>query len=93
GAPHHWSGGARGGSALVYLRNDEGTPDDASDDTWEHQATLIASDPLYDAEFGDSVAIDGDTIVVGAPGYGEPWFRSSGAALGLCMSQESQCAF
>lgn len=36
--------------------------------TWVQQAYLKASNPIEGAAFGTSVAIDGDTIVVGAPG-------------------------
>lgn len=38
------------------------------DDRWVHQATLVAPDPQIGALFGLSVAIDDDTIMVGAPG-------------------------
>lgn len=34
---------------------------------WAEQATLIAPDGAYSDRFGASVAIDGDTIIVGAP--------------------------
>lgn len=47
----------RCGSAYVYVRS--GT-------TWTQQAHLFASDFAADARFGESVAIDGDTLVVGA---------------------------
>lgn len=46
------------GSAYVFIRS--GT-------TWIQQAKLVASDGIANQEFGASVAIDGDTIVVGAP--------------------------
>ena len=48
---------ANQGSAYVYTRT--GT-------TWTQQAKLVASDPAADDNFGNSVAISGDTIVVGA---------------------------
>jgi hypothetical protein len=46
------------GSAHVYVRNGS---------TWSYQAKLSAPDGARDDYFGDSVAISGNTIVVGAP--------------------------
>lgn len=46
------------GAAYVYRR---------SGSTWTQQAKLTASDAAANANFGWSVATDGDTIVVGAP--------------------------
>ncbi|MFG0256669.1 MAG: hypothetical protein ACF8GE_02080 [Phycisphaerales bacterium JB043] len=58
------------GAVFVYVRS--GT-------TWSYQATLIASDPESSDDFagnendiGRTVAIDGDTIVVGAPNHTTP---------------------
>ena len=52
------SGGAcRSGSAYVYTR---------SSGRWTEVAKLRASDAVADAKFGASVAIDGETILVGA---------------------------
>ncbi len=45
------------GSAFVYRRDGEG---------WVEQAMLVAGDPGGGDEFGHSVAIDGDYIIVGA---------------------------
>jgi len=45
------------GAAYVFVRSGE---------TWTQQAYLKASNPESDDRFGCSVAIDGDTIVVGA---------------------------
>jgi uncharacterized repeat protein (TIGR01451 family) len=50
-------GGANAGSAYVFVRS--GT-------TWTEQQKLLASDGLMDDGFGESVAISGDTAVVGA---------------------------
>jgi hypothetical protein len=47
-----------GGRAIVFTRT--GT-------TWSEQATLAPNNTLQNLSFGRSVAIDGDTIVVGAP--------------------------
>ena len=58
--------------------------------TWDTQTTLVPSDGIAQAQFGASVAIDGDTAVIGAPGDGDTsrvadrsgsayvWFRSGG---------------
>ncbi len=50
--------GPESGSAYVFVRN--GT-------TWSEQAKLTASDAATYDRFGDSVAADGDTAVIGAP--------------------------
>ena len=51
------AGGANAGSAYVFVRN--GT-------SWSEQAHLFASDGASGDNFGVSIAISGDTIVVGA---------------------------
>ena len=50
--------GFNSGSAYVFTRS--GT-------TWSQQAKLTASDGAFFDQFGFSVAVSGDTIVVGAP--------------------------
>ena len=55
------------GLAFVYVRNNQGTPLDRSDDTWEYQATLLPPGAQGYDHFGVSVAISGDTAVIGAP--------------------------
>src|SRR5256886_12533406 len=57
GAPGEDAGGNAAGAVYVFGRH--GT-------TWSQQATLTPSDPADDKNFGASVAIDGETIVVGA---------------------------
>jgi FG-GAP repeat len=59
GAPSDDDAGPRSGSAYVFMR---------SGSSWTEEAKLTASDAEMDDRFGDSVAIDGDTVVVGAPG-------------------------
>ncbi len=54
---------ANQGAAYVFIRN--GT-------TWTQQQKLTASDGAANALFGGSVAIDGDTLVVGAGGATNP---------------------
>lgn len=51
------AGGTDAGSAYVYVR---------TGNTWVEQAKLTASDGAAEDQFGRQVAIDGDTIVVGA---------------------------
>ncbi len=51
------------GSAYVFVRDNE--------DSWTQQAKLTANDGATFDEFGFAVAIDGDTVVIGAPGYSE----------------------
>ena len=50
---------AEAGAVYVFVRDGA---------TWSQQAYIKASDPTAHANFGTSVAIDGDTLVVGAPG-------------------------
>ena len=50
--------GTDSGSAYVFTR---------SGGTWTQQAKLNASDGAAEDDFGYSVAIDGDTVVIGAP--------------------------
>ncbi|MDO8847064.1 MAG: hypothetical protein Q7W51_01570 [Coriobacteriia bacterium] len=75
GAPHHWTGGGPVGVAFVYTWNGTtfGTPVQLSGET-------IAADERY----GEAVAIDGDTLVVGAPldgTAGSAWpYRWNGAS-------------
>ncbi len=61
GAPYDTVGGNyHQGSVYVFIR---------SGSTWTQQAQLFASNGSAGDEFGWSVAIDGDTIVVGADAY------------------------
>ena len=52
--------GSNAGSAYVFTRDGSGL--------WRQQAKLTASDAAEDDEFGRSVAISGDTVVIGACG-------------------------
>ncbi|MCP4358663.1 MAG: hypothetical protein GY796_11650, partial [Chloroflexi bacterium] len=58
------------GSGSVYIFTRSGT-------TWSQQQKLTASDGAVDDEFGFSVAVDGDTVVIGA--Y---WDDDNGGASG-----------
>jgi hypothetical protein len=48
--------------------------------TWTQQATLIAGDGATDDRFGASVALSGDTALVGAPGHDIAGKQNAGAA-------------
>jgi hypothetical protein len=52
-------GDSRPGAAYVFVRDG---------DTWTQQAKLSTPDVRWGAEFGFSVAVDGDTVAVGVPG-------------------------
>lgn len=58
------------GSAYVFRRNDGGTPDNPGDDTWSQEAKLVAADGAAGYCFGSSVAVSGNTILVGASNDG-----------------------
>ena len=68
GAPRDHAAFGGSGSAYVFVRSGTG---------WSQQAKLTASDPAVDDEFGTSVAIVGDTALVGAP-----WDDDAGDASG-----------
>jgi LPXTG-site transpeptidase (sortase) family protein len=59
-----------GGAAYVFKRQGA---------DWEQQATLYALDALPFAEFGQSVGIEGNTIVVGAGGMPQAGYTKAGA--------------
>ncbi len=58
GAAHDDEWGTDSGSAYVFSRNGS---------TWTEQQRLVASDASGGQLFGAAVAVDGDTVVVGAP--------------------------
>lgn len=72
GAPE--PNGQNGGAAYVFVRNNG---------VWSEQARLKANNPHKDARFGWSVAIDGNTVVVGAPGLdvGAEEYGSAGSSI------------
>lgn len=62
GAPNATENALATGVVHVFFRN--GTE-------WTHQATLTPASGAADDQFGYALAIDGDTIIVGAPGDDE----------------------
>ncbi|HKS38875.1 MAG TPA: Ig-like domain-containing protein [Verrucomicrobiae bacterium] len=69
GAHSDGANGVSAGAAYVFVRS--GT-------TWIQQARLVASDPGSNEQFGCAVAIEGDTVAVGALGDGTV-FAGTGA--------------
>ena len=66
------------GAAYVFVR---------TDGTWIFQQKLTPDESLDGAHFGESVDIDGDTIVVGSRWFHDPW--RSGRAFVFTRSGES----
>jgi hypothetical protein len=66
GARKDDDGGNNSGSAYIFRRDDKGTPSDPSDDAWIEATKLTASDAGANDEFGYSVSMSGERIVVGA---------------------------
>jgi len=56
GAPNDDDRGSNSGSAYIFTRNGS---------TWSQQAKLIADDGATDDSFGESIALSGDTVVIG----------------------------
>lgn len=54
-------------SALAYAYDDTGATYPITIDPWVQQAKLMASDGVAEEEFGSSVAVDGETVLVGVP--------------------------
>lgn len=72
GAPKDSEFGFDSGAAYIFVRDGAG---------WVQQAKLVPSNPQTSAYFGYSVAISGDTILIGAPRAEEPagFFRTGAA--------------
>lgn len=68
---HDHSGEYEAGAAYVFVR---------VGGEWVQQAKLVAPDATSDGWFGSAVALDGDTIVVGAPGDGSCYEPITGCA-------------
>ena len=70
GVPKDDDAGPNSGSAYVFVKDGN---------TWKQQAKLVARDTARSDGFGEVVAIEGDTIVVGAPGHTHGDIRFAGA--------------
>jgi hypothetical protein len=73
GAPEDDDMGNQSGSAYVFERN-------ATDGTWQQVAKLTAADGDANDNFGTTVAIDADTVVVGANEHNHNDINNNGAA-------------
>ena len=72
GAPQHSHSGLRfPGAAYVFVREGE---------NWVQKAKLIAGDVAKSDRFGHSVAMSGNTIIVGAPLHDTPAGKDAGTA-------------
>lgn len=71
------SGGDLSGAAYVFTR---------SAGTWSSPTKILAGDRSRFDEFGNAVAVDGDTIVVGANGADDPNGEHAGAAYVFTLS-------
>ena len=58
--------GLNRGAVFVFHRDDRGTPHDVSDDAWVLEDKLLPT-PFGSSWFGHSLALDGDTLLVGRP--------------------------
>ena len=70
GTPLDDDAGSNSGSAYVFTRS--GT-------VWTQEAKLTASDAFVSDNYGSSVAISGDSVVVGSPGGGSAGVNSGAA--------------
>jgi hypothetical protein len=71
GAPMSDDQGGNAGSAYAFVWDDSGTPDDPSDDLWVQQPKMRASDGQPGDYFGHSVAIWGNSGLMGAHNHEE----------------------
>jgi hypothetical protein len=61
GAPYAPAGGLKTGAAYVFVRTGE---------TWSQESRLAPTDAIGNDQFGAAVAVDGDTLAIGAIGTG-----------------------
>lgn len=66
GAPHEDEASSNAGAVYIFERNEGGA------DTWGEVTKITASDAEDDDEFGASVSIALNTLIVGAPSEGVP---------------------
>ena len=64
---------------MIYQRNRGGTAN------WGEVAKLEAVAPYE--HFGDSVALSGDTLLVGAPDYGSGYLQTKGSGYSSAISE------
>ncbi len=81
GAPGADSGGSNRGQAYIFSK------DHGGENTWGQVKILTASDAADDDSFGYSVAIDGDTALVGSPEAGFEGCADAGKAYVFARNQ------
>jgi PKD repeat protein len=72
GAPAHDAGARNAGAVFLFTRNG---------DSWLFHDRLISDQPAEGAEFGVSLDLAGDLLIVGAPGVDGAGFRSGAATI------------
>ena len=73
--------GTDSGAVYVFMRNQGGA------DQWGFVKKLLASDSVAGDQFGTSVAISGDTVIVGTPLADFSGFANAGAAYVFARNQ------
>lgn len=73
------------GAIYVFWRDDKGTATDRSDDSWIEAAKLSPPDGAKNDQFGRSVAMADDHVIIGAI-YDDDSGESSGSAYAYCLS-------
>ena len=71
GVPKDDDAGSNSGSVYVFVKEDN---------AWKQQVKLLARDTARSDSFGEVVALENDTLVVGAPGHTHADIRFAGAA-------------
>ncbi len=71
GVPKDDDAGSNSGAVYIFVKDGN---------TWKQQAKLLARDTAKSDSFGEVVAIENDTLVVGAPGHTHADIRFAGAA-------------
>lgn len=71
GVPKADDAGSNSGAVYVFVKEEN---------SWKQQAKLLARDTARSDSFGEVVALENDTLVVGAPGHTHADIRFAGAA-------------
>lgn len=77
GTPGAMVHGKRSGAAYVFIQQNG---------VWTKESELIPIDPIHNSQFGNAVAISGETIVVGA--YGDTQYGSYAGAAYVFVREE-----
>ncbi|MDE0300997.1 MAG: T9SS type A sorting domain-containing protein [Candidatus Poribacteria bacterium] len=71
GVPKDDDAGSNSGAVFVFVKEEN---------AWKQQAKLLARDTARSDSFGEFVALENDTLVIGAPGHTHADIRFAGAA-------------